>query len=224
MNAVSLSYDLDNLAYKESFRTPFADCHALGRIFVSAGKSPTQAFELAQKLLSRAGSIAELIQSSTERLKIIGADESEIETIKAVGGAIDATLLRRLEDRPIFSNSQTVVDYLYAKISFRHRESLECIYLNTKLRFLHSETISVGSVNVVDMNVRDIVKMALELNSSNLIICHNHPSGNLEPSRDDVQSTRALDRVCRDLNIRLLDHLIVSYSGFSSMRASGTLD
>ena len=49
-------------------------------------------------------------RSSTERLKIIGADESEIETIKAVGGAIDATLLRRLEDRPIFSNSQTVVD------------------------------------------------------------------------------------------------------------------
>ena len=224
MTAVAPCQSTDHSIEIAGHSASLTDCHALGRVFVGAGKSPIQALHLAQKLLSRAGSLTAVIQSAPARLRSIGADEHEIEAIKAVEGAIDATLVRRLEDRPVLSSSQAVVDYLHARISFRHREQFECIFLDGALKFLHIETISIGSFNTVDVNIRDIVKIALELNASRIIVSHNHPSGNLEPTRSDIQSTKALTRVCENLHIQVLDHLIVSRSGFFSMRSAGLFD
>ena len=224
MTAVAPIHSVDSFPGASVYSANLADCHALGRIFVSAGKSPAQALQLAQLLLARIGSLTAVMQSAPARLRRVGANDHMIEAIKAVEGAIDATLVRRLDDRPILSNSQAVVDYLHARISFRHREHFECIFLNAALRFLHIETISIGSFNAVDVNIRDIVKRALELNASRIIVSHNHPSGNLEPTRPDIQSTKALMRVCEDMHIRLLDHLIIAPSGFYSMRSAGLLD
>ena len=201
-----------------------SDCYALGRILVSVGKTPAQAMQLSQALLSRAGSLAAVIQSAPARLRRIGANEKEIEAIKAVECALDTTLMRRLDERPILSNSQAVVDYLHARVSFRDREQLECIFFNGNLRFIHIETISTGTFNLVDVNIRDIVKWAIELNSAGIIVCHNHPSGNLEPSRPDIQSTLSLKMVCESLRIQLFDHLIVSPAGHYRMRSAGLLD
>lgn len=201
-----------------------SDCYALGRILAGVGKTPAQAMHLSQTLLSRAGSLVAVIQSAPARLRCIGASDQEIEAIKAVECALDATLVRRLDERPILSNSQAVVDYLHTRMSFRHREQLECLFFNGILRFIHIETISTGTFNLVDVNIRDIVKMAIELNSAGIIVCHNHPSGSLEPSRPDIQSTLSLKMVCENLRIQLFDHLIVSPAGHYSMRSAGLLD
>jgi len=108
-------------------------------------------------------------------------------------------------------------------MAHRPAEHVRLLYLNTKNELLRDEIVAWGAVNRVDISTREIVRRALELSATGMIIAHNHPSGDPAPSGADIAITRDLYQAARLFEIALLDHIIVARQGCFSFRAEGRL-
>ena len=97
------------------------------------------------------------------------------------------------------------------------------LYLNTRNRLLARETISVGSLNAAIVHPREVFEPALRQGAASIVVVHNHPSGETDPSEDDITITRRLDEAGNILGISLIDHVIVSASGFTSLKEADLL-
>lgn len=117
---------------------------------------------------------------------------------------------------------QDVYD-LTADLRFCRRERFQGLYLNTRHRLLVRETISVGSLNASIVHPREVFAPALDCRAASVVVVHNHPSGETDPSEDDLAITRRLDEAGRILGIHLLDHVIVGRHGFTSLKEAGHL-
>jgi DNA repair protein RadC len=124
---------------------------------------------------------------------------------------------------PVLGNLRALVDYLFADLAHLPTERLRVLFLNAKNRLLADETMSEGSVSEIAIHPRAIMKRALELGSTALILVHNHPSGDPSPSQGDIDSTRRIAEAAKALDICIHDHLIVARSGWSSFRNLGLL-
>ncbi len=133
------------------------------------------------------------------------------------------SLERRIRSRPILANDRSVLDYLVANMAHQPAEQVRVLYLNTKNELLGDEIVSWGSVNRVDISPREIIRRALDMAATGLLIAHNHPSGDPMPSASDVAITRDLLQAARLFEINLLDHIIVAQQGCYSFRAEGRL-
>ncbi|WP_443018971.1 JAB domain-containing protein [Sphingomonas sp.] len=123
----------------------------------------------------------------------------------------------------LIDNAQSAVDYLRLRLSSRSREEIWALFLDARGRLLRDERLSAGTINQAPLYVREIIGRAIELGASRIVLAHNHPSGDLTPSPADIEVTLLLANVGRLLGIRLLDHLIVSSAGVSSLRQLGHL-
>ena len=132
-------------------------------------------------------------------------------------------LRREALQGPVLGESRAVMDYLFAAMAHEPVEQLRVLYLNTRNRLLLDETVIEGSVNIAPIYPREIVRRSLEVGATALILAHNHPSGDPEPSREDVRVTRLIAKAGEALDIRLHDHVIVARSGWISLRAGGYL-
>ncbi|RYG28193.1 MAG: hypothetical protein EON93_19045, partial [Burkholderiales bacterium] len=119
--------------------------------------------------------------------------------------------------------NQAALDYLYATLSHEPAEQVRMLYLDAKNRILAQEIASLGSVTKADIFPREIMRRALELGATGLIMAHNHPSGDPAPSRSDLQATRAVADAARLFDIQLHDHIIIARTGCLSMRGAGYL-
>lgn len=126
-----------------------------------------------------------------------------------------------LEARPIIGTSQALIDYLRSEMAFLPNEEVHVLFLTSRLRLITERVIAHGNGREAAIRPRDIIDLAKNLGATGIIIAHNHPSGDPEPSSADKQATLKLDRICRENGIRLLDHLIMSKSGSVSLRAAG---
>ena len=124
-----------------------------------------------------------------------------------------------LRSRPVLSASRAVVDYLTASIAFNETESMHVLYLDKRNRLIVDDTHSQGTVDFCPVMPREIVKRALLLNASAIILAHNHPSGDPTPSSADIAMTHKIADACKVLGIDVLDHIIVGKGGHASMRA-----
>lgn len=113
--------------------------------------------------------------------------------------------------------------YLRAALAFENVECGHVLHLDIKNRLIRDERISRGTIDTCTMHVREIITRALELGAVSLIMAHNHPSGDLAPSRADIDLTRAVIRAGAALGIAVHDHVIVSPQGHSSMRSAGLI-
>ena len=112
-------------------------------------------------------------------------------------------------------------EYLFSKAHVEltdKREHFVCLYLDTRRRPIAHRTISIGTLEASLVHPREVLAPALELRASSLVVAHNHPSGDVDPSPEDLALTERLDRACRLMGIRLVDHLIVTQTGFESIR------
>lgn len=195
-------------------------------ILIHNGTKNKSAIAVAQGLLDLAGgnlnTLAKMSLKEMQQVEGIGF-------AKAV--AIKAALElgnRKEEDKLVFkkqviSSSSDVVDFLQTKLQDSPHEIFYSIFLNKGMRIIATEALSLGGITGTVVDIRLLGKRALELGATNIIVSHNHPSGNLKPSDADKSLTKKLKEGLKMLDIDLTDHIIVSQEGYHSFNENGDL-
>jgi|SRR5438309_10910575 len=124
---------------------------------------------------------------------------------------------------PVLTDSAALIDYLSLDMAHLAAERFRVLFLNSGNRLLHDEVIAEGSVNKTAIYPREIMRRALDVGATALILVHNHPSGEPWPSLSDIEATRSIADAARPLDICIHDHIIVGRSGWSSFRALGLI-
>jgi len=175
---------------------------------------------LAKALLARFGSFAEVISASRERLKEVeGLSEAAIAELKIVQAAAGRLARGELKARHVLSSWSSVLDYCRTVMAYGEREEFRVLFLDKRNHLIADERQQVGTVDHTPVYPREVVKRALELSATAVILVHNHPSGDPTPSRADIQMTQAIIEVARPLGIAVHDHLIVGKDGHASLKA-----
>jgi DNA repair protein RadC len=141
--------------------------------------------------------------------------------IVAVHDAMLWSLRTHLDERPLMGNDLAVMNYLSCTQGFAHREIVRILYLDSGNRLLVDEEAARGTVDEAPIYIREILRRALELGATGIIIAHNHPSGDATPSRPDRSITTLLAAAAKPLGIRLVDHVLVSRDQAVSFHALG---
>ena len=186
-----------------------------------AGKS---ALIIAQELLRRFKSIKGISEATLEELSgISGIGLAKAAQLKA---CFELGKRQDLEDAPSkyeLTNPQSVVKAVRASIQDKAKEHFKLVLLNVRNSILATSTISVGTVNASLVHPREVFKKAIAHGASSVVLAHNHPSGNPEPSEDDVKLTQRLVEAGRLLGIEVLDHIIVTNRNFVSFKERGLM-
>lgn len=179
---------------------------------------------LAKELLDRFGSFADAIAASPERLK-------EFKWLKARGIAqlkiVEAAAVRlartRVVGKTALSSWNALLDYCAAAMARASEEEFRVLFLDRKNVLIKDRVMNRGTVDHAPVYPREIVKLALELSASALILVHNHPSGDPTPSRADIEMTREIVEAARALRIAVHDHIVIGRTGHASFKALGLL-
>jgi DNA repair protein RadC len=175
---------------------------------------------LAKTLLKRFGGFATLLATEEAELaKVKGMGEGAIAGLKTVRAAAFRLLRQEVEGKPVISSWQNLVDYCRVQLAEEKIEQFHILFLNHKNELIADERQQTGTVDHAPVYPREVVKRALELSASAIIMVHNHPSGDPTPSRDDVAMTKAVAAAAEKLGILLHDHLVVGRKGHKSLRA-----
>ena len=179
---------------------------------------------IARDLLARFGSFANVISAApNELLSVAGLAEAGVAGLKVVQAAAHRLLRAEVKDRPVLNNWSSLMAYLGAVLSREQVEQFRILFLDSKNRLLADEAQSRGTVNHTPVYPREVVKRALELHATALILVHNHPSGDPTPSHDDIAMTKAIGQAADTLGVRLHDHVIIGNGDWLSFRSEGLL-
>ncbi len=179
---------------------------------------------LAKTLLKRFGGFAALLAAEESELaKVKGMGEGAIAGLKTVRAAAFRLLRQELDGKPVISSWQNLVDYCRVQLAEEKTEQFHLLFLDHKNALIADERQQTGTVDHAPVYPREVVKRALELGASAIIMVHNHPSGDPTPSRDDVAMTKAVAAAAEKLGILLHDHLVVGRKGHKSLRSLGLL-
>jgi DNA repair protein RadC len=176
--------------------------------------------ELAKQLISRFGSFAEVVNAPDQRLKETdGVGEAVITELRLIRAAALRLMRSNIMKRPALSSWKEVLEYLRAAQSWEHREQLRVLFLDKKNQLIADEVQQQGTVDHTPVYVREVVKRALELSATAIVLVHNHPSGDPTPSRVDIDMTKQIVAAAGSLGIAVHDHIIVGRDGHSSLKA-----
>lgn len=178
---------------------------------------------LAKELLEEFGGLPQLIAASVEELGAFGLGEGAITALKLVDAAMIRTLKQEMAVTHVISSWDRLIDYLKASMGREKVEQVRILFLDSKLRLIADELQQRGTVNHTPLYPREVVKRALELNATSLILVHNHPSGDTTPSREDIEMTRDVRDALGKIGIALHDHVIVGRGSTSSFKSLGLL-
>ncbi len=174
---------------------------------------------LAKALIARFGSYAETVAARPERLREVeGLSEAAIVEIKLVEAAAKRLARGALQKRPVLSSFMEVLDYCRTAMAFAEREEFRILFLDKRNALIADEVQGVGTIDHTPVYPREIVRRALELGASALILAHNHPSGDPTPSAADIRMTKDIAAIAQPFGITVHDHLIVGRHGHSSFR------
>lgn len=140
---------------------------------------------------------------------------------EAIIRAAEEVMSRRVSKGVIFDSPKVVKDYLRFKQGASENEQFTVVFLDSQNRLISTETMFQGTISQASVYPREIVKRGLHLNASAIILCHNHPSGSLVASDADIKLTRVIRNSCDLVDIRVLDHIIVSVEGCVSLAEKG---
>ncbi|CAN5375105.1 DNA repair protein RadC [soil metagenome] len=174
-------------------------------------------------LLRRFNSLGHVLSAEPSQLTEFGALASDVTLLRLVRRIACRLLLGAVQSRPALGNWQAVLDYCQAAMAYDQVERFRILFLDRKNNLIVAELQQQGTVDHTPVYPREVVKRALLLNASALILVHNHPSGDPMPSRDDVEMTRKLREALDPLGIALHDHLVIGHGKHASFRALGLL-
>lgn len=175
---------------------------------------------LAKALLATFGSFADVLAAPYDRLvEIDGVKAATATHFKVVEASARRIAKGAVMKRPVLSSWSAVIEYCRTTMAFEDRERFRILFLDKKNGVIADEVQQTGTVDHTPVYPREVVRRALELRASALILVHNHPSGDPTPSRADIDMTRTIVEVAKPLGIEVHDHLIVGREGHASFRA-----
>ena len=179
---------------------------------------------LGRRLLETFGDFNGVLSAPPDRLReVTGVGDAVIAELKLIEAAAQRLSRARILDRPVLGSWHALIDYCHTAMAHRQTEQFRVLYLDRKNVLIADEAQAQGTVDHVPVYPREVVKRALELNASALILVHNHPSGDPTPSRADISMTREIEQAAAALGIAIHDHIIIGRSTELSFRATGYL-
>lgn len=174
---------------------------------------------IAKALLSRFGSLAEVLGAPTHLLtEIKGVGDSVATELKLTAAIAHRMLKGELKDRQVLASWTSVIEYCRAAMAFEAREQFRVLFLDKKNALIADEVQQTGTVDHTPVYPREVVKRALELSATAIILVHNHPSGDPTPSRADIEMTKLIIDIARPLGITVHDHIIIGKDGHASLK------
>jgi DNA repair protein RadC len=174
---------------------------------------------LAKALVERFGSFAEVVAARPERLREIpGLPDGAIVDLKVAEAAARRLARGAIEKRTVLSSFSAVTDYCRTAMAYAEREQFRILFLDKRNALIADEVQGVGTIDHTPVYPREVVRRALELGASALILAHNHPSGDPTPSAADIRMTKDIVAIAQPFGISVHDHLIVGRNGQTSFR------
>jgi DNA repair protein RadC len=174
---------------------------------------------LAKSLLDRFGSFVEVIVAPPARLReVSGMGDAAVAELKIIQAAAARLARGEIKRRPVLSSWSAVLDYCRTAMAFAERESFRILFLDKRNQLIADEVQQTGTVDHTPVYPREVVRRALELSATAIVLVHNHPSGDPTPSHADIQMTKQIINVARPLGIEVHDHIIVGREGHASLK------
>ncbi len=180
--------------------------------------------DVAKRLIARFGSFAEVINAPADRLKEVkDVGDVVVGELKLIRAAALRLAKSEVMQRPALSSWQQVLDYIHSAQAYEQKEQFRVLFLDKKNKLIADEVLGEGTVDHTPVYVREVVKRALELSSTAIILVHNHPSGDPTPSRADIDMTKLIVDATHRLGVSVHDHIIVGRDGHASFRSLGLI-
>jgi DNA repair protein RadC len=174
---------------------------------------------LAKSLITKFGSFAEAVHAPDARLReVVGLGEAAITEIRLIAAAASRIAKGQLKQRTVLSSWARVIDYCRTAMAFADKEQFRILFLDKRNQLISDEVQQVGTVDHTPVYPREVVKRALELSATAIVLVHNHPSGDPTPSQADIQMTKAIIDIAAPLGISVHDHIIVGKNGHASLK------
>jgi DNA repair protein RadC len=183
----------------------------------------SQGMACASALLQNFPSIGHVITAEASQLRASGLTEHDIAVFRLVREVACRMSRAEVRSRPVLSNWQVLVAYLQTAMAYEQIEQFRVLFLDRRNNLIADEMQQRGTVNHTPVYPREVMKRALILNASALIVVHNHPSGDPKPSREDIETTRELKAAANALELELHDHVVIGHGKHASFRSLGLL-
>lgn len=179
---------------------------------------------LAKELLAKYGTIGNVILTDPDLLKHhAGVGDGVIALLKLVHTCTESLHHDNLRQGTIFTNWEQLVDYCFTLMAGETVEQFRVIFLNTRNEILDNKVLHKGTVNHTPAYPREVVKHALNVGATAVVLVHNHPSGNPNPSREDLDTTFEIKKALKAMGIVLHDHLIIAKNSYTSLKNEGLI-
>lgn len=179
---------------------------------------------LARALIARFGGIGEVLSADWSQLtQVRGMGETSTAALKIAQAAALRLLKAEVKARPILGSWQALLDYLRADMAFLSVERVRILHLNSRNMLIRDDLMSEGTVDQAAIHVREVIRRAMDLGSTALILVHNHPSGAPQPSQQDIAITRQIADAGKRMGITVHDHIIIGSEGHVSLRGMGLI-
>src|SRR5882757_7033131 len=176
---------------------------------------------LAKTLLRKFGSFAEVIHAPEARLREVeGIKDASVNQIKLIAAAAHRIAKGEIKRSVALSSWNDVIDYCRTGMAFADKEQFRILFLDKRNQLIADEVQQTGTVDHTPVYPREVIKRALELSATALILVHNHPSGDPTPSQADIQMTQQIVEIAKPLGISVHDHIIVGKDGHTSFKGS----
>lgn len=175
---------------------------------------------IAKDLIKKFDTLSGVLNAPVSALmEIDGVSENTAIALRAVTATAHRMLKQEIINKPLLNNWTRLTDYCRATLGHESKEHFRLLFLNKRNELIADEIQQSGTIDHTPVYPREVVKRALELDATALILCHNHPSGDTTPSNDDILMTRTVIDAAESVGIRVHDHIIVSKKGIASFRA-----
>ena len=193
-------------------------------LLLRTGLPGKNALQMGQELISTFGGVSGLLNTPAEALKKIkGLGPAKRAEIVAVLELARRALASQLQEKTMFSNPQAIRDYLQLQLGSREHEIFAVLFLDASHRLIVLEEMFRGTLTQTSVYPREVVVRALALNAANVVLAHNHPSGSAQASRADEAITQTLKAALALVDVRVLDHFIVTRTEAVSMAELGLM-
>lgn len=179
---------------------------------------------IAKRLIENFNNLNGVFNAELEALQNVeGVNNAAISAIFCVKQAFIRSARDEIRDLPVINNWKKLLEYLKISIGNIKKENFRVIYMNKKYRLIAEDIQNIGTVDQTPFYVREIIKRALLIGSTSIIISHNHPSGDAQPSSSDISLTNQLAEACKSIGIELIDHIIITFNSYFSFKENQLL-
>ncbi|MFC0322751.1 DNA repair protein RadC [Gallibacterium melopsittaci] len=200
------------------------DDQELLAIFLRTGFKNCSVMTLAEQALIHFGSLRELLSASEiEFCQVKGLGITQYIQLQACIEMTKRYLSQELQQQPVFNNIEFAKLYMQSELSMQQREMFMVLFLDNQHHLIQKEVLFQGTINSTQIHPREIIKSALQHNAAALILSHNHPSGIVTPSTQDIEITKEIKNICQLIDVKVLDHLIVGKNKVFSFCEEGLM-